>query len=75
MVAALAEEGGWHGLLRDDFDVPEGQSASIWIALARDQGRLAELQAASSQPWTALPPPAEQAWTDDNSSLISLLRF
>jgi len=75
MVAALAEQGGWHGLLRDDSDVAEGQSASLWIALAHSEIRLAELQAESARTWTDLPPPSAQAWTDDDSSLIALLRF
>ncbi len=75
MVAALAEEGGWRGILRDDADVAEGQSESIWIALARDEARLDALEAASARTWTELPPAAPQAWTDDNSSLIPLLRF
>lgn len=75
MVAALVEQGGWHGRLREDSEVPDGQSASLWIALAQDEGPLARLEAASEEPWTDLPPPADEAWTDDNSSLIPLLRF
>ena len=75
MVAALAEDGGWRGLLREDLDVGEGQSGSIWIALARNEGRLAEMQASGNRTWTVLPSPASRPWTDDNSSLIPLLRY
>jgi SAM-dependent methyltransferase len=75
MVAALAQEEDWHGRVREDYDVGEGQSGSLWIALARDEARLAQLQAWSARPWTPLPSPAPEAWTDDNSSLIPLLKF
>ncbi len=78
MVAALAREGGWHGVLRDDTDragLRAGQSPSLWIALSRDRPRLAALVEDSPLPWTALPPPAPRPWTDDSASLIDLLRF
>lgn len=78
MVAALARDGGWHGMLRDDTDAAglgAGQSPSLWIALSRDGARLAALAEESPLPWTRLPTPVSRAWTDDSASLIDLLRF
>jgi SAM-dependent methyltransferase len=75
MVAALARASGWHGRIRSDLEVQgEGATPSVWIALARTERRIAELESASALPWAELPPPARRAWTDDNASVLPLIR-
>ncbi len=75
MVAAQAEAAGWHGRVRVDRDgLAPGLKASSWVALARDEARLIELERKSRLAWTSLPAPARQAWTDDNASILPLLR-
>ena len=76
MVSALAEAGGWHGRLRhDQGELANGLSPSIWIALARSKDRLRQLERDSDLSWKELPPPARRAWTDDNASILPLLRW
>ena len=76
MVAALAQTQGWHGRMRRDIgNPPEGQSASDWIALTRSEGRIDRLERSSPYPWDDLPPPTPRARTDDNASVVPLLRF
>jgi SAM-dependent methyltransferase len=75
MVAAQARDGGWRGLLRDDPGTGTGLSPSIWIALARNPAALDRLAASGASRWEPLPAPAAEAWTDDRSSLLELLRY
>jgi hypothetical protein len=76
MVSALAQAQGWHGRLRfDEEDLGEGLKPSIWIALAKDDARLASLASGSRLPWSPLPAPARRAWTDDNASILPLIRW
>ena len=76
MIAALARETGWHARMRRDLEgVGEGLSPSIWIALARDEARLDRLEGDGGLPWDPLPPPARRAWTDDNASILPLIRW
>lgn len=76
MVSALAEAEGWHGRLRDDDgDLVNGVSPSVWIVLARDEDRLRRLERASELAWSELPAPARRAWTDDNASILPLVRW
>ena len=76
MVAAQAREIGWHGRVRlDQEDLPEGITPSIWIALARDERRLAALERAGPLRWDDLPSPARRAWTDENASILPLIRW
>lgn len=76
MVAALAQQTGLHGRARWDLeDLDEGMTASIWIALARSEARVAALERGSDRPWEKLPPPARRAWTDDNASIVPLIRW
>ena len=73
MVAALAQDSGWRGLVREDFDdLEEGLSQSDWIALSRSTGALTRVRRSSRREWTALPQSAPQVWTDDSASLTSL---
>lgn len=75
MVSALAEAGGWHGRMRFDDDPGPGLTTSNWIALARSDERLDRLENSSPLSWQVLPPPSPHTWTDDNASLIPLIRF
>jgi hypothetical protein len=76
MIAALARAGGWHARIRrDDPSGIEGLSASDWVALAPDAGRLDRLGVNHPEAWGELRPAASKAWTDDRSSFVSLIRF
>jgi hypothetical protein len=75
VIAALARETGWHGRMRMDEPAPgAGLTPSVWIALARDEGQLAALDR-SGWSWNELPPPARRAWTDENASILPLIRW
>ncbi len=74
MVSALAEAQGWQGRLRfDDEGLAEGLTPSVWIALARDEEALARLD--GEYAWEPLPRPARRAWTDNNASILPLIRW
>ncbi|OYX09350.1 MAG: hypothetical protein B7Z08_05775, partial [Sphingomonadales bacterium 32-68-7] len=76
MIAALAQDGGWQGRLRaDDVGKAEGVTPSVWIALARDDSVLATLEGPGAPRWSALPRPSLRAWTDDNASILPLIRW
>jgi len=76
VVAAQARAGGWHGRARlDERDHSRGLTTSLWIALSRDPGRVRQLEAAGGAAWTELPPSAGQAWTDENASILPLIRW
>jgi SAM-dependent methyltransferase len=76
MVSALAQSDGWHGRMRRDVgNPPEGLAASDWIALAASEGLIDRLERSGPFPWDDLPPPSPRAWTDDNASVVPLLRF
>jgi SAM-dependent methyltransferase len=79
VLAALARDAGLVVLVRADTDVPEdefalGKAPSVWLVMARRAGDLAVL--AADPHW--LPGSrSERAaiWTDDYSSLLSILRW
>ena len=76
MVSALAQAGGWHGRLRADAEgLSEGLKPSVWIALSRSDERLATLGRSGGAAWEPLPGPARRAWTDDNASILPLIRW
>lgn len=77
ILAALARDGGWHGLIRDDARLPEavlqqGRSESRWAVLARTPADLAPLD--RDPRWQPLPPPGP-LWTDDRASAWHALRW
>jgi len=75
MVAAQAAQAGWHGRVRVDKEgLAPGLKASIWVALSRDRTRVDRLAGDSRLAWEPLPNPARQPWTDDNASILPLLR-
>ncbi len=76
MVAALAKQGGWYTAMRMDMDdLGPGITPSLWIALTRDNETHNRLIGDSAERWSQLPPPSEQAWTDDNASILPLIRW
>lgn len=76
VVAAQARAGGWHGRMRiDDRDIGPGLTASLWIALSRNPERLARMEGKATKAWSDLPPPARRAWTDENASILPLIRW
>ncbi len=77
VVAALAEDGGYAGLLQhgDSGDIRGGAEAS-WALLARRRADFGEM--ASAPRWTAAPlapDPAVSAWTDDFHNLLSVFKW
>ena len=76
MISALAQAGGWRGRLRFDAEhLGQGHKPSVWIALSRSDQRLARLERSGAPAWKPLPPPARRAWTDDNASILPLIRW
>jgi hypothetical protein len=80
VLAAAAEARGWHGAVRDYWPTPaetrHGASRSIWVALSADERTLERLNRRSGGgAWTKLGGrPGFHAWTDDHSSILSVLR-
>jgi hypothetical protein len=78
VLATLARDAGWVALVRDDTDisVPEqlvGKQPSIWLVLARSSQDVAVLL--RDQRWQlARSGGAQTLWTDEYSSLLSILR-
>lgn len=75
MVAALARTGGWRGSVRFDDEPAEGTSVSLWVALTRSEAAHDRLIAADRSEWDALPPRSPTAWSDDNASILPLIRW
>jgi hypothetical protein len=76
MVAALAKKGRWHGAMRTDTDnLAAGTTPSLWIALTRDRDAYNRLVEAEGPSWAQLPPASHQPWTDDNASILPLIRW
>jgi SAM-dependent methyltransferase len=77
ILSALAQDGGWHGRIRDDARLPEsalrqGRTESRWAVLARQPSDFAVLLGDSR--WQPLPPPGP-LWTDDRASAGHALRW
>jgi hypothetical protein len=81
VVAAAARRGGWTAAsldYRPDIvETEELASRSTWIALSRDESKIAELMLASINEgeWTIISPtPGFDGWTDDYASILPLLK-
>ena len=78
VVAQIAREAGLAHRMRVDAARPEemaaeGRKGSSWAVLARDERALGAL--ATDPRWRLLrPAPASPLWTDDYSSLVSVLK-
>ncbi len=76
VVAAIAKDLGLAARIRRDHPAgaannPDGRTASVVVALARDPATLAPLDAAAD--WTPLAPTGTAAWTDDYSNLVAAI--
>jgi hypothetical protein len=75
----LARDAGLIALFQDDLvigpdDAARGKSASQWVIMARDHADFGAL--AGDQRWQPLESrPDAQVWTDDFSSILSVLRW
>lgn len=71
-IAAEVRRRQLHAAVREDVPPVEGPwTASTWIAITRDPGRLEALSAvAPAMAWRPLGAPAKQRWTDDHASIL-----
>lgn len=79
VLAALASERGLAALAQDDLEVSEeeaarGKRGSQWVVLAREPEVLAPL-AATGRWYELTAPPGAPVWTDDYSSVLSVLKL
>ena len=77
VLAGLASDAGLVALAQDDVVVSEAEAAdgkrgSQWVVLAREPGDLAAL--ADDRRWYTLDLPGAPLWTDDYSSVLSVLK-
>jgi hypothetical protein len=73
IVARLARDLGWVAIERDDvIALPEdrGKSASEWVLIAPSRSDVSGL----GLDWDWVDPDAKPAWTDDATSVITILR-
>ncbi|NJN05910.1 MAG: hypothetical protein HC814_05400 [Rhodobacteraceae bacterium] len=79
VVAALARDAGLVCLVQEDAEVSDaegvqGKSPSQWAVVARTAGDVARLQA--SERWVLEAGwPGDRVWTDDYSSVVSVLNW
>lgn len=71
MVAALADDAGVPAASRSDSSPQEGAVGSTWIALSRQS---APIDSLVSTGWTRMTDIGSAPWTDDFSSIVSVLR-
>ena len=80
VLAAAAQAGHWHAALRfyepTAEEASHGASVSSWVALSPDRATFDRLvEGSGGANWTPLQPRAGfTAWTDDHSSILSVLR-
>lgn len=74
-IGAAARANGLAAIKRRDRRTQPSQTASLWVALARDPQRLEALQAASAAEWKPLDTSREQVWTDDYASILPDLNW
>ena len=70
VLAAAADHLGLHGLVGRGEGDAEGETPSVWVALAEDPARLAHLREMGFDDFG----PKRVTWTDQRSSLLSVLR-
>jgi len=78
-LGALAQDAGLACLMADDTGIPQqmidaGKFPSKWMVMARNQGDFGAL--ATDPRWkTVVVPPGTQAWTDDYSNLLRVIKW
>jgi hypothetical protein len=72
LVAALASAAKVPALIRDD-KVVSSKSHSVYVIVSESSELLRRLQ--DSRPWKPIEAPRVQAWTDDYSNLLDLLKW
>jgi len=73
--ASIAKAGWTARVLSDYADRKQGLSASVWVAVARDEARLAQLTAGRKDWKPLLSDPATRPWTDDHASILPAVRW
>ncbi len=72
VLASAAAAQNWHGVVGTSDPTQDAQLTSTWVALSRDQARLGSLLSRSG--WQPLPSAPSVVWTDDYSSVLSVLK-
>ncbi len=77
VLARIAAQRGLASAIRvDNPPRHTDNTASSWVALARDRAQLAALMGSAKQyPWRKLPAPAPTLWTDDHASILPYIRW
>ena len=73
--ASIAKAGWKARVLSDNADRSAGLSPSVWVAVARDEARLAQLTAGRKDWKPLLSDPATRPWTDDHASILPAVRW
>ena len=79
-LAASIAKAGWSARALADYAGRDegrkrGLSASVWVAVARDEARLAELTAGRRDWEPLLEQPGTRPWTDDHASILAAVRW
>ena len=79
-LAASIAKAGWSARALADYagrdeGRKQGLSASVWVAVARDEARLAELTAGRRDWEPLLEQPGTRPWTDDHASILAAVRW
>ncbi len=73
--ASIAKAGWKARVLSDRVDRTSGLSPSVWVAVSRDEARLAQLTAGREDWSPLLSDPATRPWTDDHASILPAVRW
>ena len=69
-LGAAARANGLSAIVRRDIQRKPPLTSSLWVAMARDPARLAELQSIGGAEWRAIDTSRNQQWTDDYASIL-----
>jgi hypothetical protein len=76
VLSRLAEDAELAAVIREDTtitreELDRGKTPSVWLVMARSENALANLP--TTQGWRSVAQPSGRVWTDDYSSLLSVL--
>ncbi|HUQ13920.1 MAG TPA: fused MFS/spermidine synthase, partial [Novosphingobium sp.] len=75
-LSASLARAGWAGrVLTDTAAHQQGLSASVWVAVARDEARLARLTRGEDKWKPLLNQPGTRPWSDDHASILAAVRW